>query len=79
MTIWICFIILITIFDWLASLSPFQTTKILKNPHKLENSSQAGLQDCATCATLLLHADQHETDNADAQNHDAHDEAGCRC
>ena len=54
MTIWICFIILITIFDWLASLSPFETTKILKNPHKLEKSSKPGLKAWTTCATLTV-------------------------
>ena len=37
---------------WLASFSPFETTKILKIPHKLEKSSHPGLQYCTTCATL---------------------------
>ena len=37
---------------WLASFSPFETTKILKNPHKLEKSSKPGLKAWTTCATL---------------------------
>ena len=33
---------------------PFETIKILKNPHKLDKSAKPGLQDCTTCATLSL-------------------------
>ena len=36
----------------LASLSHFEASKILKNPHKLKKSSKAALQLSAGCASL---------------------------
>ena len=38
----------------LASLSHFEASKILQNPHQFKKSSKAALQFCASCASLPL-------------------------